>query len=110
MRWIKVIAIVIGVIVVFGIISALMHALLWIGVGIVIAVLVGGALKARSLTRGGQRRPAAGKPGARAAEAAPARPELDVPAAQPQLEARAKAAQRQQDVEDELARLKREMQ
>ncbi len=110
MRWIKVIVIVIGVIVVFGIISTLLHVLLWIGVGIVIAALVAGALKARSLTQGRQRQPTTGKQSERAAEAGPAQRQLDVPAAQPQLEVRAKAAQRQQDVEDELARLKREMQ
>ena len=109
MRWVKVIALVIAVIVVFSVISTVLHALFWIGLGVVIAAVAVGALKARSVMRG--RRVAGDDSGTRSAPPAPPARELGTrpnPAGRP-LDVASDAARRHQDVEEELARLKREL-
>ena len=99
MGWIKALAIGVAVILVFSMISVLMHvvylAILAIAIGAVVALV----FKARARLRAGQ------EAKTRKVEAEQAQATL----AQHQLEVRTKAVQHQQDVEDELARLKREI-
>lgn len=98
--WIKALAIGVAVIVVFGVVSAFLRVFYLVMAAVVIGVIVAAALRAREKLRRGREVQASD----RQAEAPQA------PAAPPQLEARAKAAQLQPDVEAELARLKRELQ
>ncbi|MGE5285713.1 MAG: hypothetical protein ACM3ML_00615 [Micromonosporaceae bacterium] len=110
MRWIKVIALAIGVIVVFSVLSTILHALFWIGVGVAVAAVAIGVLKARSAMRGG-RQVTSHDSGTRSAPPTPSPRALDVqpkPTMRP-LDATADAARRHQEVEEELARLKREL-
>jgi hypothetical protein len=111
MRWIKVIALAIGVIVVFSIISTLLHALFWIAVGVALAAVAVGVLRARSALRGRQGDRDSGSRAVPPANAARSHPQLGAPAtpAKWQLDAKADAARRHQEVEEELARLKREL-
>jgi hypothetical protein len=109
MRWIKVIALAIGIIVVFSLISTMLHALFWIAVGVALAAVAVGVLRARNALRG--RRDGDHDSASRVTRAAPSHPQLGAPAkpAQRQLDAKADAARRHQEVEEELARLKREL-
>jgi hypothetical protein len=106
MGWLKALAIGVAVIVVISIVSAVMHLLVLAFWAIAIGAVVAVALKARSQLRGRR----AGK--TRKVEAEQTQTALD----QRQLDVRPQAVQRQrdtarlnQDVEDELARLKREL-
>jgi membrane protein implicated in regulation of membrane protease activity len=106
MGWLKALAIGVAVIVAIGMISAILHLVQLAIVAIAIGAVVALALKARSRLRAGR------KEKTPAVEADRAQPEL----AAGHLDVRAQAASRQQeaarlnqDVEDELARLKREL-
>jgi hypothetical protein len=109
MRWIKVIALAIGIIVVFSLISTMLHALFWIAVGVALAAVAVGVFRARNALRG--RQDGGHDSPARVTRAAPSQPQLGAQAkpAQRQLDAKADVARRHQEVEDELARLKREL-
>jgi hypothetical protein len=117
MRWLKVLAVAVAVVVVFVVISAVVHILYLVGVGLLIAALLFAAVKGseqakRARRRLGERR--------QQREERRARPSIGVPRQQPTglpIE-----ASRQQptwlppavtssgfDVEEELARLKREL-
>jgi hypothetical protein len=109
MRWIKVIALVIGVIVVFSLISTLLHAVFWIAVGVAVAAVAVGVLRARNALRG--RQEGDRDSGPRATRSAPSHPQLGAQSnpAQWRPDAKADTARLHQEVEDELARLKREL-
>ena len=106
MGWIKALAIGLAVLVVLSMFSAILH-LLWLAiVAIAIGAIVAVVLKARARLRAGREE--------KAKKVRADQPQAMVE--QRQLDARPQAVQRrhdavraQQDVEDELARLKREM-
>lgn len=92
-------AIGVAVILVFSVISAFMHLFYLAIVAIAIGAVVALVLKARARLRAGRAEKT------RKVEAEQAQATLT----QHQLEVRTKAVQHRQDVEDELARLKREI-
>lgn len=99
MGWIKALAIGIAVIVVFSLVSVLMHVAHLIIVAVAIGAIVAVVLKARARLRAGREEKT------RRVQAEQTRSALT----QRQLDVRATAVQQQQDVEAELARLRKEI-
>ncbi len=106
--WIKALAIGVAVIVVLSVMSAVLHVLRLALLAVVIGAVVVAALKAREMLRG-RREGREVKSGGRQPEASQASATPRQLAAPAQVDARAKAVQLQDDVDAELARLKREM-
>jgi uncharacterized membrane protein YraQ (UPF0718 family) len=105
MGWIKALAIVVAVFLVFGVISTVWHFVYLAIIAAAIVAAIAGALKARAKLR------AAKEARENRVEAkARARQAKAVPAAPRQADPSADAMRRQQSVEDELVRLRNEMQ
>ena len=105
MRWLKVVAVAIAVVVVFVVISALVHIVYLVGVGLLIAAALFAAIKGweqikRARERHEERR--------QQRQERRARPSIEAPRQQPTGLPPA-ATSRGFDVDEELARLKREL-
>ena len=99
MGWIKALAIGAAVIVVISMVSVVLHLAQLIILAVAIGAAVALVLKARARLRAGQEKRA------KKVESEQARSTIT----QRQVDGRAQAVQRQQDVEDELARLRSEI-
>jgi hypothetical protein len=117
MRWLKVLAIAVAVMIVFFVISSLVHILYLIGVGLLIAAALVAAFKGweqykrareRHEERRQQRAERRARPSIEAPRQQPTGLPIDVPRQQPSGLPSA-ATPSGFDVEEELARLKREL-
>jgi hypothetical protein len=99
MRWIKILAIGVAVVLVLSVVSALLHLLYLAAIAVAIGAVVVLALRAQQRLRGRRE--------VKSSERQIETPQP--PAARPQLDATAAAPRLHDDVEAELARLKREM-
>jgi hypothetical protein len=117
MRWLKVLAVAVAVVVVFVVISAVVHILYLVGVGLLIAALLFAAVKGWEQAKRARQRLEERR---QQREERRARPSIDVPRQQPTgLPIEASRPQPTWlppavtpsgfDVEEELARLKREL-
>jgi hypothetical protein len=121
MRWLKVLAIAVAVVIVFFVVSSLVHILYLIGVGLLIAVALFAAVKGweqykrardrhqeRSQERLRQREERRARPSAKAPRQQPAGLPIEAPRQQP-TGLPPTATPPGFDVDEELARLKREL-
>jgi len=109
MRWLKVLAIAIAVVIVFFVISSLVHILYLIGVGLLIAVALFAAVKGwEQYKRARERHEERGQRRQQQPEERRARPRIDAPRQQP-TGFPPTATPSGFDVDEELARLKREL-
>jgi Flp pilus assembly protein TadB len=109
MRWLKVLAIAVAVVIVFFVISSLVHIVYLIGVGLLIAVALFAAFKGwEQYKRARERHEESGKRHLQQREERRARPPIDAPRQRPTGLPPA-ATPSGFDVDEELARLKREL-
>ena len=109
MRWLKVLAIAVAVVVVFVVISALVHILYLVGVGLLIAAALFAAVKGwEQYKRARERHEERGQRHLQQRGERRARPPIDAPRQQPTGLPPAVTSSGF-DVEEELARLKREL-
>lgn len=109
MRWLKVLAIAVAVVIVFFVISSLVHILYLIGVGLLIAAALFAAFKGwEQYKRASERHEERRQQRLQQREERRARPSIDAPRQQP-TGLPPTATPSGFDVDEELARLKREL-
>jgi len=109
MRWLKVLAIAVAVVIVFFVVSSLVHILYLMGVGLLIAVALFAAFKGwEQYKRARERHEERSQQRLRQREERRARPSIEAPRLQPTGLPPA-ATSSGFDVDEELARLKREL-
>jgi MFS superfamily sulfate permease-like transporter len=108
MRWLKVLAVAVAVVIVFFVISALTHILYLIGVGLLIAAALFAAFKAREQYKLARERHEERRQQRLQQREERARPSIEAPRQQPTGLPPA-ATSPGFDVDEELARLKREL-
>jgi hypothetical protein len=117
MRWVKALAIAVAVVIVFFVVSALLHILYLIGIGVLVAAVIFAAFKGweqYKIARNRheerrQQRIQEREQRMQERQQRRSRPSIDAPRQQPPGLPPAAAPAAQHDVEEELARLKREL-